>query len=338
MRGCKLCDWLPALALCGVVLLVILDAGCSLVGSGSGGAEVRVPFPHRPHIEQAGMECGACHRRSESGAAVKPAPEVCAECHELSAGSPDAPKILALFRDSQPAGPFFTVLSGEIIFDHERHAGGLECAACHGEMAQSESLGAELRISMSQCMACHEDVGAANDCATCHREIRADRRPPSHGGPWLEVHGLDRRGSDLARCWLCHEERGCEACHLDVKPKDHTNQFRRRGHGLLASMDRARCQVCHQSDFCVRCHEDTRPSSHIGSFGSPRNRHCALCHLPVTADPSCSVCHAATPSHELAPSLPGNKAHETATDSDCRSCHTNLRHFDNGQSCRLCHK
>ena len=141
-------------------------------------------------------------------------------------------------------------------------------------------------------------------------------------------------------CVLCHPEAGgphsCTGCHRVMPPRNHTEAFKRRGHGLLVSFDRSSCMACHQSDFCIRCHENTRPISHRGSWGSPRNTHCLRCHEPVSSQPSCRICHVGTPSHSTGAAQPADHT----PGANCRICHgfnARLPHVDNGSECAACH-
>ncbi|MEW6744939.1 MAG: cytochrome c3 family protein [Planctomycetota bacterium] len=322
--------------------LLFLVLGCSLPFlTSSADSPDRVPFPHQTHMQQ-GIECGDCHSEDpQTGRPSRTSLSTCAICHEgLEEGAPEGDRVRQLYREGAPNGPFFMPLSSEILFDHQAHAAREEgCGPCHGHLAESDSLGPELRMGMEECMACHDNRGAPRACEACHREIRQDRTPPSHDKTFLRTHGVDLHGAASEQCWLCHKEASCEGCHLQQKPQSHTNQFRRRGHGLLAGMDRRSCSTCHQTDFCVRCHQETEPTSHTASFGSPRNRHCLSCHLPLSSEPACAVCHDSAPSHASAPPKPRNSQHAAATEATCRTCHSviGLSHPDNGDTCGGCH-
>ena len=196
---------------------------------------------------------------------------------------------------------------------------------------------------MDACVACHrEQAPAAVDCASCHTRIRADVPPADHLAGWEWEHGQRARHGDLdtffrqESCSRCHQRDTCTECHRQVEPRDHTNFFRLRGHGLMASTDRQSCSTCHRQDMCVRCHENTQPASHRqGGFGSSRNGHCQSCHEPL-GEQSCGVCHTSTPSHKLAP--PKSPRHPAGL--NCRQCHgstARLPHVDNGSDCNQCH-
>jgi hypothetical protein len=327
-----------------VVAGVLVAVGCSVQWledlAGSKPQAARVPFPHRPHLAEE-LACADCHQWDEEKGTYSPTTfKTCEICHKtLDKDKEPEQRVDRFYQDEKPKGPLHTTLSSEIIFSHTRHKGdNLDCKNCHGDLAASDSLGPEMQITMTMCMDCHAANGVSNDCATCHREIRRDRRPPSHDTQWPRVHGTNLLGDPVAQkeCWLCHTESTCNGCHLQVMPESHNNQFRRRSHGLFVSMDRETCRTCHQSNFCDRCHNEVLPSTHTGTWGSPKDRHCLVCHEPVGSEPSCSVCHKSTPSHSrAAPKPPGH-----TPGMNCRQCHglsAPLPHVDNGDNCNDCH-
>jgi hypothetical protein len=197
-------------------------------------------------------------------------------------------------------------------------------------------------------MACHDQYAPTkNECDTCHREIRMDRPPKSHLAGWKRTHGRMARMGELdplpKDCALCHKRSECDMCHRAEMPANHTNTWRLRGHGIAASFDREVCRVCHTTDSCFLCHQNTKPRTHTATWGSPFNRHCLGCHLPLQSsdDQGCVVCHKSSPGHASAPPRPGNAVHMTQDPNQCRLCHTPIAtvgHPDNGQSCLLCHQ
>ena len=124
-------------------------------------------------------------------------------------------------------------------------------------------------------------------------------KPDSHRGDWARNHGLhsqvdqNEAGQSGGVCLTCHQKNDCIACHSQTMPKDHTNFWRTRAHGLTASVNRERCLYCHRQDYCIRCHNETAPRSHTGAW---RTEHCKWCH-PFGSRPegSCGVCHKRSP-------------------------------------------
>ncbi len=328
-------------------LAVLGVAGCVLVD-----ALVQTPrpfaFSHRQHVEDEGLECSDCHG-ADLGSAEPGFPRAaqCALCHaDLDAEKPPDLQVASLFEGETFRAARGVKLADEVRFSHPSHVTrGLECVACHAQVATDEGhleeRGAELGLSMAECLACHAaSAGPAQDeCAACHAQIRSDVAPPNHVANWTRYHGSLVRARSEARadsCVLCHEPADCSTCHQAVEPASHNNFWRRRGHGITAALDRESCATCHDSDSCQRCHDEIRPQSHVGSWGEPRDRHCLACHEPLRGE-SCGVCHATAPSHELATPLPADHL----PGMNCRQCHgagQPLPHVDNGQSCTGCHR
>lgn len=190
----------------------------------------------------------------------------------------------------------------------------------------------------------HKEIDPDAKCKDCHDDITSTKvKPKSHTPEWIRVHGdfsqiqYGFRKENV--CALCHKESDCATCHQQQPPQSHTMFWKLKGHGIMVSQDRSRCMTCHQqgADFCERCHAQTKPTNHLAGFGSPANLHCQSCHAPIDSagGQGCAVCHNENPSHDSAPPQPDTALH--AGDPDCRTCHTPLRHPDNGESCITCH-
>lgn len=302
-------------------------------------------FPHRVHVVDNGLGCTFCHAAVLAGERPgMPPPELCAPCHDRFDGDKPPERRIAAFYDEHSR--YRTVadasLPGDVTFSHRRHVheAKFDCADCHGDVAAQDEVPLAPLVSKRACMDCHAGHGMQNACSECHRTVDEAWLPPSHRHGWVRGHGeVVRAGSDLSanRCELCHQDAtGCNACHTQMPPQSHDQTFRVRTHGLLASVDRSRCAVCHTQDSCQQCHEVTRPRSHRGGFGSPQERHCVGCHLPLQAT-GCTVCHRSTPSHDLATPLPADHV----PSMNCRLCHGNgvaLPHPDGGHVCTACHR
>jgi hypothetical protein len=298
-------------------------------------------FPHVTHVRGEEMECIDCHMDYEDGEEPgMPTLDDCLLCHEDESDDMPPVAVEEFFADEegvQLANARVTTLSDEIIFSHQDHVSDEEgCLDCHGELAESEGIRSWMAVDMDGCTGCHEEQQVPNECSTCHTVIRQDLSPPSHDGLWDANHGLSVRNRSMHtadRCSMCHEEDSCTTCHEETPPANHGHHWRRRGHGLTAAMDRQNCAACHTQDYCDRCHQEVVPLTHRGSWGGSRNTHCLDCHLGGGSEPSCSLCHDGTPSHDMAPPLP--PGHDPG--SDCRSCHFLIDHVDNGDRCTICH-
>ena len=120
-----------------------------------------LPFSHKLHAGELGMDCRYCHNTVEvaAKAAIPPA-ETCANCHKFVKS--DSPK-LALVRDSYQTNepiPWVRVhmLPDYAFFDHSVHVGaGVGCTSCHGRVDQMEVVTQQEPLSMDWCLECHTD-------------------------------------------------------------------------------------------------------------------------------------------------------------------------------------
>ncbi len=322
-------------------LFLCLWAGACFLASG--GPEPGPHFSHADHGEDKGLKCVTCHTSAYTGdKASQPGPQICETCHEKVDKDKPPERRLAAFFDEN--GRYKTTrvdhLPTEVRFSHGKHAQhDVKCEDCHGDVGNSDLIPAESVVTKDDCLTCHSKAGSANECADCHTEINKGWLPPTHLHSWDVRHGQVVRGRDselMNRCDMCHQEQSCQTCHRKNPPRDHTNFWRRRGHGIMVSIDRSRCMTCHRTDFCSRCHEGTRPLNHTASWGDPTNRHCNDCHFPLNST-GCITCHKGAPSHQLATPLP--PGHNPAM--NCRQCHgagQPLPHPDGGHVCTICHR
>jgi hypothetical protein len=323
------------------VLALAACAGCMLVDALRPGPPPFV-FSHALHVGKEDLSCVSCHESAEvEETPGMPAADSCAVCHDdLDAKKPPDRRVAALFDASGFRAVHASQLAEEVHFAHLGHVSSVkDCGACHHGIAENRAVDASVAVDMQACQSCHVERSIPNDCADCHAEISTSWAPPSHARDWTKLHGRACRRSDPQpsdSCALCHRDSECERCHRVQQPANHDNNFRLKGHAILAAVDRAGCATCHEPQTCDRCHADTLPLSHRGaSFGSTRNTHCLTCHFPLQGE-GCFVCHKATPSHALGPPKPD--WHTPAM--DCRSCHGSslpLSHVDDGSNCNLCH-
>jgi len=318
-----------------------MGSGCLLL-SKLGLFEKPGAFSHRVHGTEQELECQSCHAAyEESDKAGMPKLRQCLLCHEgIDEKKPPDRKLSAFYGETHQWAPP-QILKEEINFSHKLHVvdKGIGCSSCHKGIEESHSISDKMRVFKADCMECHAQAGKSNNCEVCHKEVRQDRKPESHTGLWDQMHGQAVKahtGKSEDRCSLCHTDASCAACHQDEPPRNHTNFWRQRGHGIAVSIDRSGCATCHREDFCDRCHGEVAPRSHRGSWGSPRENHCITCHTPLSSG-ECFVCHKGTPSHALA--TPQPSWHAPAM--NCRQCHgveQPLPHVDNGDNCSTCHQ
>lgn len=269
----------------------------------TGAPQRDIVFHHAQHAE-AGLECTACHApaaRSTTGIDnLLPGHSGCSDCHDVQA---DAGCTMCHAGEPQ-AGPRITDYSA--LFSHERHLreAKLECAACHADLDAPVAPGRAGHLpAMAECMACHTERKAANDCRTCHAP-NEDLRPADHKLDWLALHGAAAVNEDA--CKLCHEPDQCLKCHSgDQVFMPHPRDYIAR-HGAEARLSDVSCSVCHDDrSFCVSCHRDMNvlPVDHFrpgwltasgGEHGEQAQfdlESCIACHDVPNQQPTCARCH-----------------------------------------------
>ena len=308
---------------------------------------------HKIHTQDEEIDCETCHTGavSEPRAGIVEM-EACADCHD-GADEGVANKgecLLCHVVANLPAGCTAEACTENLLpdistsvgpkpyrnlkyaegdqpgFSHAAHAKKkVACSECHGNIALEEGNpfpSGKWMPRPEQCLGCHQEVTEKqipSTCDTCHVEstFAKDVPPPTHRGNWTAFHGavsqLTLEGQHGQDCTTCHTSSDCADCHATEPPRDHTNFWRVRGHGLTASMDQESCATCHRQDFCTSCHVETAPRTHIGNWVG---KHCVNCHLTDSKSPQegCSACHKQA-LHVSAP-------HPVITKRECTSCHT----------------
>ncbi len=123
-----------------------------------------VPFSHKLHAGDLGMDCRYCHTTVETAAhAAVPPTETCMNCHaKIRAESPK----LVVVRESWATGlpvPWVKVhdLPDYAYFNHSAHVRrGVGCVECHGRIDKMEVVRQHAALSMGWCLDCHRNPDA----------------------------------------------------------------------------------------------------------------------------------------------------------------------------------
>ncbi|MCF7797823.1 MAG: cytochrome c3 family protein [Lentisphaeria bacterium] len=120
-----------------------------------------VPYSHKLHAGDLGMDCRYCHTGAEkSPVAMVPPTQTCMNCHVLVL--PESEKLLPV-RESWSTGtpiPWVKVhkVPDYAYFDHSAHLrAGVGCASCHGRIDEMEVVYQAETLSMGWCLECHRD-------------------------------------------------------------------------------------------------------------------------------------------------------------------------------------
>ena len=134
-----------------------------------------IDFSHKVHSVM-NMQCTECHETSQTGTrAGFPEASKCMMCHVQIAKDTEPIKKLAALPGTTrivPPKPVYK-LPEFVIFSHATHkGGGIECAACHGDVRGMEVVELHLPMRMKACVDCHKENHAAVTCTTCHEAFQ----------------------------------------------------------------------------------------------------------------------------------------------------------------------
>jgi Cytochrome c7 and related cytochrome c len=149
----------------GVLLVAAVGASLYAIGlssyvTGVGVARVQpVPFSHKHHVLDAGIDCRYCHTSvEESSFAGIPPTKTCMNCHaQLWVDSPMLEPVRESFRSGKSL-EWTRVhnLPGYVYFNHSIHVNkGVGCVTCHGRVDQMPLIRRENTLYMDWCLECH---------------------------------------------------------------------------------------------------------------------------------------------------------------------------------------
>jgi hypothetical protein len=156
------------------VLLIGLVGVASLTWASRAPVPQPIAFPHKTHIDN-DLDCTYCHSTADrSLAATIPSVSECMVCHiSIIPEHPEVQKVAA-FADRNEEIPWVRVYGfpreAAVYFSHKRHIkAGVDCAVCHGDVAQSTVMRAEINWTMGRCIDCHVENKVSTECMTCHK-------------------------------------------------------------------------------------------------------------------------------------------------------------------------
>ena len=170
--------WFIAALLVGVPLFLIAWVRTPYVTGQYSQVAQPIPFDHRHHVVDDGIDCLYCHIGAErSPHAGVPPTELCLNCHsQIWNSSPALGLVWSSRRRDQPI-PWQRVnyLPDFVFFNHSIHVGkGVACATCHGRVDEMARVYQAAPLTMGWCVDCHREQNATAgrhaplDCVTCH--------------------------------------------------------------------------------------------------------------------------------------------------------------------------
>ncbi len=122
-----------------------------------------IPFSHRLHAGDLGLDCRYCHNTVEVAAkAAIPPTQTCMNCHTQI--RKDSPLLQPLMESYQTGMPIKWLrvhdLPDYAYFNHSAHVTrGVSCVECHGRIDRMDVVTQEQPLSMGWCLECHRNPG-----------------------------------------------------------------------------------------------------------------------------------------------------------------------------------
>ncbi|MDB5829184.1 MAG: cytochrome [Variovorax sp.] len=124
-------------------------------------AEQPIPFSHKHHVGDVGLDCRYCHAQVEEAASPGfPSTQVCLNCHsQLFAGQPMFEPLRESARTGVPiAWNRVHRLPDFVYFNHSIHvAKGVACIECHGRVDEMPLMRRVSSLKMDWCVQCHRN-------------------------------------------------------------------------------------------------------------------------------------------------------------------------------------
>jgi len=120
-----------------------------------------VPYSHKLHAGQLGLDCFYCHSTVYKAAyAAIPQTETCMNCHvKVKPTSPRLEPVRQSYATGLPI-PWIQIhqLPDYVYFNHSAHVtAGVSCVTCHGRIDQMIEVHQEKPLNMAWCLDCHRD-------------------------------------------------------------------------------------------------------------------------------------------------------------------------------------
>ena len=172
-----------------------------------------VPFSHKIHAGQLGMDCRYCHNGVEkSWFANLPGASTCMNCHSLVLK--DDPR-LQIVRDSAANNtpiPWVQVhhVPDYVYFNHSVHVTrGISCVECHGRIDQMDEVRHDKPLSMSFCLDCHRDPATA--IRPVDKVTKLDWQWSTNAAEAARLQEVN--GQKFVHDWKVESLQSCSACH-----------------------------------------------------------------------------------------------------------------------------
>ena len=168
-----------------------------------------VPFSHKHHAGQLGIDCRYCHSAVERVATAGiPPTKTCINCHsQIWVDSPTLEPVRSSFKTDRSI-EWIKVhdLPDFVYFNHSIHVNkGVGCATCHGRVDQMNLVWQEASLQMEWCLNCHRNpeqyVRPRDQVFNMEYEPPADQ--VALGQRLVHEYRIADKGQ-LSDCYTCH--------------------------------------------------------------------------------------------------------------------------------------
>ena len=168
-----------------------------------------VPFSHRHHVGELGIDCRYCHTSVETSAdAGFPATHVCMTCHsQIWTEAPMLAPVRESLAQNRPlVWQRVAQVPDYVYFRHDIHiAKGVSCFECHGRIDRMALTFRAQAFEMHWCLGCHRDP--APRLRPREAVTDPDWTPPADrralGERLMRLYHIKGPG-DLTYCTVCH--------------------------------------------------------------------------------------------------------------------------------------
>jgi hypothetical protein len=168
--------------------------------------EQPVPFSHKHHVRDDGIDCRYCHTSVETSAfAGIPPTETCMNCHSMIwSNAPMLEPVRASFQTGQSIQwTRVNYVPQFVYFNHSIHIHkGIGCTTCHGPVGDMPLTWQNATLQMRWCLSCHEQP--EQFVRPRDQVFNVDWKPPlnqlDQGRHLLKEYNI----KSLTDCYTCH--------------------------------------------------------------------------------------------------------------------------------------
>ena len=170
-----------------------------------------VPFSHKHHVGQLGIDCRYCHSGVEKSAyAGIPPTETCMTCHsQLYTDQAMLEPVRKSLTENKPiVWNRVHDLPDFVYFNHSIHVNkGIGCTACHGNVAEMQLTWQNQTLYMAWCLQCHRHpekyIADKKDNFSPERVALKDEGKLDQAKQLVKDYHVQSSGV-LTDCYTCH--------------------------------------------------------------------------------------------------------------------------------------